>query len=236
MKAIILGAGKGSRLQPLTSYINKILLPLYDRPILSHVLEQVHQLDITEVALIVREVERDWFEQKKNALVDKLPLSLTIIADDTWATKGMAGAVYVAKDFVGTDTFVVIPGDNAFTGDLSKTIKPFKSGALVHRTHVDDPTRYGVGIFQDDKLVDMIEKPANPPSNWALVSPHVFDHRAFAIIENLQPSARGEYEITDLCREYLKKGQLQSPELDGELFDVGTFDSLLAAQNYFSNK
>lgn len=233
MKALILGAGKGSRLYPLTLFTNKIMLPLHDRPILLHILNKVQQLKITEAALIVREAEQEWFNQQVEQLVQGIPLKLTVLADDAWATKGMAGAVYAARDFVGNNTFAVIPGDNAFTGDLEKTISPFRAGALVHRTHVDDPTRYGVGIFKGDKMVDIVEKPANPPSNWALVSPHVFDSHAFNIIEQLQPSARGEYEITDLCRAYLAKGQLAYPVLDGRIFDIGTFDSLLEANNYF---
>lgn len=233
MKALILGAGKGSRLYPLTLFTNKIMLPLYDRPILQHILQHIDTLKITEAALIVREAEAEWFNQQVAQLVQDSPLKLAIIADDAWATKGMAGAIYAARGFVGDNNFVVIPGDNAFNGDLGKTINRFQSGALVHRTHVDDPTRYGIGVFEGDKMVDIVEKPANPPSNWALVCPDVFDSRAFGYIEQLQPSARGEYEITDLLRVYLQQGELASPELDGRIFDIGTFDSLLEANNYF---
>lgn len=233
MKALILGAGKGSRIYPLTLFTNKIMLPLYDRPILRHILEHLAKLKITEAALIVREAEQEWFNQQVEQLIQDLPLKLTVIADDAWATKGMAGAIYAARDYIGTDNFVVIPGDNAFNGDLTGTIAPFRTGALVHLTHVDDPTRYGVGIFEGDKMVDIVEKPANPPSNWALVCPDAFDSRAFGYIEQLQPSARGEYEITDLLRVYLKQGELATPKLDGRIFDIGTFDSLLEANNYF---
>lgn len=235
MKALILGAGKGSRLYPVTHFTNKILLPLYNQPVLLHVLQHVVSLNITEAALIVREDEKEWFEQKINSLEGATTVKITVLANDEWATKGMAGAVYAAKSFVGSDTFIVIPGDNAFTGDLNKTVSGFTEGALVHRTHVADPSRYGVGVFDGEKLVDIVEKPATPPSSWALVSPHVFDAKAFSIIESLKPSERGEYEITDLCRAYLKENQLQYPILDGEIFDIGTFESLLAAQNYFAD-
>ncbi|MDO8471745.1 MAG: sugar phosphate nucleotidyltransferase [bacterium] len=233
MKALILGAGKGSRLHPLTLFTNKIMLPLHDRPILWHIFDKLQQLKITEAALIVRQEEKEWFEQKKELLLQNRPLQLQIIAEDAWATKGMAGAVYAGRNFVSQDNFVVIPGDNAFTGDLAKTIGNFKSGALVHRTQVNDPSRYGVGIFEGDEIVGIVEKPVNPPSNWALVSPYAFDGRACSIIEKLQPSARGEYEITDLCRTYLDNKELVCPKLDGQMFDIGTFDSLLAANNYF---
>jgi len=236
VKAIILGAGKGTRLRPLTYFINKILIPIYDKPVVQYGLERAKQAGINEMALVVQEKDEDWWRKKVVYFEDDLGINIEVLADDKWATAGMAGAVYVTKDFVGQDNFVVIPGDNAFSADLSPTLNSFEKGALVHKYWVEDPSRFGVAVLDaNEKIIDIVEKPANPPSNWALMSPHVFDARAFGYIEQLQKSARGEYEITDLLKRYLSDNELQTPTLPGQIFDIGTFDSLMEANNFFKN-
>jgi len=236
MKAVILGAGRGTRLRPLTNYINKILIPVYDKPVVQHALEVAKKAGISQIALVVQERELDWWTKKVVYFEDDLSLSITVLANDKWATAGMAGAVYIAKDFVGQDNFVVIPGDNAFSEDLSSTLNRFESGAMVHKYWVDDPSRFGVAVMNDkEEVIDIIEKPKNPPSNWALMSPHVFDYRAFQYIEESNKSERGEYEITDILKRYMKDGELQTPLLPGKIFDIGDFDSLLEASNFFKD-
>ncbi|MEK7452752.1 MAG: sugar phosphate nucleotidyltransferase [Patescibacteria group bacterium] len=236
MRGVIIAGGKGSRLYPLTKTINKSLLPIYDKPMIYYSILMLANVGIKEI-LIVTGTEHsgqfinllgsgDAFGVKLHYEVQRDPL-------------GPADAINVAKDFARKEKIIVIFADNIFEDDIKKACQNFKnqkSGAKIFLKEVSDPGRFGVAEVKHGKVVAIEEKPKKPKSNLAVVGLYMYDEKAFDIISGLKPSNRGEYEVTDLNNHYIKNNKMTYEILNGHWTDAGTFDSLLAVNNWIAEK
>ena len=240
MKGIILAGGSGTRLAPLTNLISKQLLPVYDKPMICYPLSTLMNIDIKDILII--STKRD-LPNIENYLGDgsKFGLNLSYKVQDE--PKGIADAFVIGKDFIGNSSVCLILGDNIFYGyEISlgylkrKVRRVFdNNGACVFAYHVKDPKRYGVVEFDvKEKAISIEEKPQDPKSNWAVTGFYIYDNNVVKIAENLQPSARGEIEITDVNKIYLKEKKLQVVNLKRGFawLDAGTPDSLLESSTY----
>ena len=237
MKGIILSGGKGTRLYPSTQIISKQLLPVYDKPMVYYPLSTLMLAGIKEIALISSPKDLPMY---KELLGDGKELGITIEYFVQEKPLGIAHSLIVCKDFIRNDKVCLILGDNIIHGNLKlhKIPEDFKDGALIFGYPVKDPERYGVIEFKENgKIKDIIEKPNRPPSNYAIPGIYFYDESASYRAENLQPSPRGELEITDLNRTYLIDDLLQI-RLFGRgvaWFDTGTSKSLQEAGNYINS-
>jgi glucose-1-phosphate thymidylyltransferase len=235
MKGIILAGGKGSRLYPITMGVSKQLLPIYDCPMIFYPLSVLLRAGISELLMIS---SPDQLPAFKNLLGDgfDLGVSMSYAAQDT--PRGIAEALILAEDFLKGDACTLILGDNLFYGDgvemgLQKAIH--SGGASIFSYPVKDPERYGViDLDTAGRPQDIIEKPAIAPSNRAVTGLYVYPNSAVDVAKGLKPSARGEIEITDVNKHYLKTGALQVIGLSksDSWFDTGTIDSLYEATDY----
>jgi len=236
MKAIILAGGSGTRLYPATRSICKQLLPIYDKPMIYYPLSTLMLAGIKEILIISTPQDTSRFEELLGDGAD-LGLSLSYAVQES--PDGLAQAFIIGKDFIGNDSVALVLGDNLFYGhDFSSLVKKAaaqKSGATVFGYYVQDPERYGVVEFdKSGKVLSLEEKPENPKSNYAVVGLYFYDNDVVDIACNLQPSPRGELEITDVNKVYLKQQKLKV-ELMGRGFawlDTGTHQSLLEASQY----
>jgi len=236
MKGIVLAGGKGTRLYPLTMSVSKQLLPVYDKPMVYYPLSMLFLAGIQDILII--------------STPDDLPNYQRLLGDgDKWGVnfsykeqnqpRGLAEAFLLGKDFIGNDTVSLILGDNIFfaTG-LSNTLQKaarLEKGAVVFAYPVKDPHRYGVVEFdQDYHVLSLEEKPENPRSNYAVPGIYFYDQQVIDFAENLQPSSRGELEITDINKKYLEKSQLMVEVLGRGVawLDAGTHESLLQASEF----
>jgi len=233
MKAILLAGGSGTRLTPLTRCVSKQLLPVYDKPAIYYPLATLMLAGIKEIAIISTPRDLPMIEQ---LLGDgsKLGISLTYLAQPK--PEGIAQAFLIAADFIANSPVMLILGDNIFYGhqlvQLVESVITKSRGAELFAYRVRDPHRYGVVEFDETgKAIGLEEKPAKPKSNWAIPGLYLYDEEVVEIARALKPSPRGELEITDLNKEYLKKGKLFVNQLGRGVawLDVGTFDSLLGA-------
>ncbi len=230
MKGIILAGGAGTRLHPLTKITSKQLLPVYDRPMIYYPLQTLLDAGITEVLIIVAPESAGDFLKLLGSGKDFGARFSYEIQDKP---EGLAQAFIIGKTFIGSDNVTMILGDNIFVGNetfLKEEIKSFEFGARVFAKEVPDPERFGVVEF-DDKMqaASIEEKPKEPKSNYAVTGLYIYDNSVVERSENLEPSARGELEITDLNRLYLSEGRLDVCIYDGFWLDTGTFDTLLDA-------
>lgn len=236
MKAIILAGGSGTRLYPATKSICKQLLPIYDKPMIYYPLSTLMLAGIKEILIISTPQDTPRFEE---LLGDGADLGITLSYAVQESPDGLAQAFIIGKDFIGDDSVALVLGDNLFYGhDFSSLVKKAAaqdSGATVFGYYVQDPERYGVVEFDSSgKVLSLEEKPENPKSNYAIVGLYFYDNDVVDIACNLKPSARGELEITDVNKEYLKRKNLKV-ELMGRGFawlDTGTHQSLLEASQY----
>ncbi|RLA09729.1 MAG: glucose-1-phosphate thymidylyltransferase [Gammaproteobacteria bacterium] len=236
MKGIILAGGSGSRLHPLTLTVSKQLLPVYDKPMVYYPLCTLMQAGIREMLVISDLRSVPAYEQ---LLGDGSQWGLEISYAVQPSPDGLAQAFTLGADFIGADSVCLVLGDNIFYGHgLSQQLLSAASldaGAVVFGYYVKDPERYGVLTFDDQqRVVDIQEKPIKPASNYAVTGLYFYDNQVIEISRGLSPSARGEYEITDLNRVYLQQKQLRV-ELLGRgtaWLDTGTHDSLLDAANF----
>ena len=230
MKGIILAGGAGTRLHPLTKITSKQLLPVYDRPMIYYPLQTLLDAGIKEVLIIVAPESAGDFLKLLGSGKDFGAQFSYEIQDKP---EGLAQAFIIGKTFIGNDDVTMILGDNIFVGNetfLKEAITNFKSGARVFAKKVPDPERFGVAEFDDNmQVLSLEEKPENPKSNYAVTGLYVYDNSVIKSAENLKPSARGELEITDLNKVYLKEKALDTRIYDGFWLDTGTFDSLLDA-------
>lgn len=236
MKGIILAGGSGTRLYPITKSISKQLLPVYDKPMIYYPLSSLMLSGIREILIITNP---EYIGLYKQLLNDGSHLGLKIEYKIQEKPRGLADAFIVGEDFIGKDKVCLILGDNIFHGQgfsqILKRASSLKEGAVIFGYYVKDPRSYGVVEFDDNNnVVSLEEKPEKPKSNYAIPGLYYYDNSVIEKAKNLKPSARGELEITDLNREYLKENKLKV-ELFGRGFawlDTGTHQSLLEASNY----
>ena len=233
MKGIILAGGSGSRLHPLTLVTSKQMMPIYDKPMIYYPLSTLLYSGIKDILIISTPHDLPLFEK---LLGDGSRLGCNFQYKVQEVPNGLAQAFVIGEEFIGQDKVCLILGDNIFQMKI-KTLAECKSvdGGIVFGYHVNDPERYGVVEYdQDYKVVSIEEKPTNPKSNYAIPGLYYYDNSVLEIAKNISPSPRGEYEITDVNKEYLKKGQLDVRLLGrGTVWlDTGTFQSLMQANQY----
>ena len=235
MKGIILAGGTATRLFPLTHTTSKQLLPVYDRQMIFYPLNTLVKAGIKEILVIIAPRDAGQFLNLLGPIFDRHEVRLDFKVQS--APRGLAEAFILGEDFIGSDNVTMILGDNIFEDDFSEIIKNFRSGGHVFAKKVPDPERYGVVKFNEKgKAVQIVEKPKDWVSDYAIPGLYIFDNRVSGAAKKSKPSGRGEIEITDLMNFYLEKGELQVSRVKGAWLDAGTFDTLLEASQIVKEK
>ena len=235
MKGIILAGGSGTRLHPLTLAVSKQLMPVYDKPMIYYPLSTLMQAGIKDILIISTPHDLPHFEK---LLGDGTRIVCKFSYDEQAIPNGLAQAFVIGEKFIGKDAVALILGDNIFHGDSISNLLPTiqnPEGGVVFAYQVSDPERYGVVEFDKDfNALSIEEKPLEPKSNYAVPGLYFYNNSVVDIAKNIQPSSRGEYEITDVNREYLKQGKLKVGVLSRGTawLDTGTFNSLMQAGQF----
>ncbi len=235
MKGIILAGGSGTRLHPLTLATSKQLLPVYNKPMIYYPLATLMSGGIRDILIITTPHEQENF---KRLLADGSWLGCNFNYAIQQEPNGLAQAFVIGEQFIGEDKVALVLGDNIFFGNsMGKLLRGNSDpeGGIIYAYHVHDPERYGVVDFDENlKVLSIEEKPKHPKSNFAVPGLYFYDNSVVDIAKSLEPSGRGEYEITDVNKEYLRRGQLQVSILDRGTawLDTGTFKSLMQASHF----
>jgi glucose-1-phosphate thymidylyltransferase len=237
-KGVILGGGCAQRLQPCTLVVNKHLLPIYDKPMIYYPIETLVKAGCKEILIVVGQKSPGEF-LKLIGDGKKFGLDSVLYAYQE-NSGGIAQALGLAKTFIGNDKFCLILGDNLIFDDISLHLTSFmnepKGSAKVFIKEIENPTSFGVAEISDGKVTDIVEKPTNPKSNFAVVGLYLYDGEVFDIIKTLKPSGRGELEITDVNKAYIDRNSLSYGILTSEWLDTGSFQSLYHANYIMASK
>lgn len=235
MKGIILAGGTATRLFPLTATTSKQLLPVYDRQMIFYPLNTLIKAGIKDILVIIAPDHSGQFLNLLGSIFKNHGINLHF--DVQKIPKGLPEAFILGESFIGDENVALVLGDNIFEDDFSEAIKNFKSGGHIFATKVSDPERSGVVQFDEaKKVIQIVEKPKEWISDYAISGLYLYDSRVIEAAKNLKPSERGEVEIVDLHKFYLGKEELEVTVFDGVWMDAGTIDSLLEAGNIVKNK
>ena len=236
MKGVVLAGGIGSRLFPLTRATNKHLLPVYDKPMIFYPLETLVAAGIRDILIVTGSASVGDFQRLlgngEDFGLDRLSFA------GQQGEGGIADALRLAEEFAAGERICVVLGDNIIEGEIREARQCFEhqDGAKVLLKEVPDPERFGVPVFEDGRIVRIEEKPKQPKSNYAVIGIYFYDGTVFDRIRRQKPSARGEYEITDVNNSYLAEGKLLHEFLEGWWSDAGTFESLWHASSLVREK
>lgn len=240
IKGVILAGGTGSRLSPLTKVTNKHLLPVYDQPMIYYPIQKLKEMGVESILLVSGKGHAGHFLE---LLGSGAGLGVRLSYEVQEEAGGIAQALALAEEFVGKDRFIVILGDNVFMDSFQETLENFEKGpheAHIFLKEVPEAQHYGVPRFEGNKIVEIIEKPQNPPSPYAITGAYLYTPGVFDVIRALKPSARGELEISDVNDHYVKKDSLTHSILNnfwgdcGESID-GMMDVSKTLQEYSKN-
>jgi glucose-1-phosphate thymidylyltransferase len=232
MKGVVLAGGLGSRLRPLTSVTNKHLLPVYNQPMIYYPIQTLVNAGITDIMIVTGgNSAGDFLKLLGNGKAFGLKhLNYTYQEGEG----GIAAALALVEHFAGSESICVVLGDNIIQGDIRAAADSYRAqdrGAKILLKQVADPQRFGVPELDGKRVVRIEEKPRQPKSEYAVIGIYMYDARVFEIIKTLEPSGRGELEITDVNNAYIERGEMTWDELEGWWSDAGTFESLLHASN-----
>jgi len=235
MKGIILAGGTATRLFPLTATTSKQLLPVYDKQMIFYPLNTLIKAGIKEILVIVAPEHSGQFLNLLGSIFKNHGVSISFEVQKI--PRGLADAFIIGENFIDNDNVAMILGDNIFEDDFSEDIKNFRSGGKIFAKKVNDPERSGVVKFdENNKAVEIVEKPKKWISDYAIPGLYIYDKRISKIAKKVKPSDRGEIEITSIHNYYLERGELEVSIVNGEWLDAGTFDSLLEAGNIVKEK
>ena len=231
MKGIILAGGTGSRLRPLTKVTNKHLLPIYDKPMLYYPIETLKKAGIKDILIITGNSHASDVFGLLGSGKD-FGVNFTYRIQDT--AGGIPHAIALAEGFVGNDKFVSINGDNIIFESMKDYVEEFEKGSedariVLYETTTEEARKAGVAKLDGEKVVEVIEKPENPPTNWIAIGVYMYTPDVFKVIRELKPSSRGELEITDVHNHYIKKKALKASKLKDKWLDAGSFEELFRA-------
>jgi glucose-1-phosphate thymidylyltransferase len=229
MKAVICAGGKGTRLYPLTKAINKHLLPIGKKPMILHIVESLKSSGVDDIAIVTTAEAMTQISSFLGSGKD-FDCNLSYFCQDR--SLGIPDAILCAQSFIGDDPFIVVLGDNIFEDSLKDPISRFlesKSDAMLFLSKVENPSQFGIAKIEDGKIVEIIEKPKDPPSNLCVTGIYLYSAHVLERMRRLGLSKRNEYEISDLNTELIKEGTVSFRELSGLWLDAGTLDDYVAA-------